>query len=229
MPCEEYKAALMEAAAAGAEADRNLRAHLKTCAACQAALAEEQSLFAEIDMGLRVAANAEVPPSLLPRVRAALEGAAPKPFWSPKWYVLAGAGAMLAVLFVVQALQRPQIEPKPMESASAGAPVQSRVRPAQDPLPTIADSTNERAAAQRQPSGSEPREAIVNRGSPPEILVPSDQEVLLARYADEWNRRRTAPLVVASESNDIGLAPLEMAPIQIAELDVKLLAETQSQ
>ena len=74
MLCEHYKEALIEAAASGAEPHGDLRAHLDGCAGCRAAFEQEQALFASIDDGLRVTANADVPASLLPRVRAQLSG-----------------------------------------------------------------------------------------------------------------------------------------------------------
>ncbi len=70
MLCKHYKVALIEAAASSAQPQGDLRAHLEACASCRAAFEQEQSLFASIDAGLHVAANAEVPASLLPRVRA---------------------------------------------------------------------------------------------------------------------------------------------------------------
>jgi len=50
----------------------------------------------------------------------------------------------------------------------------------------------------------------------------------LVRYAEEWSRRKRAPLV-ADSADETTLAPLEVAPIQIDQLDVKLLAEEKSQ
>ena len=232
MPCEEYKDALVEAAAAGAEPRGELRAHLQTCAACQAALAEEQALFLAIDDGLHVAANAEVPASLFPRVRASLDmELEARPFWSPKWYVLAGAAAMLAALFIAQTLQRPRVEPKPVESANDRKTSRPHVQPQKDQFSSIAAPVNGRPVAQRPSVGGSgaPRESAAHRETTPEILVPGDQEVLLARYAEEWSRRKRGRFVVANESNDNGLKPLEVAPIQIAELDVKPLTEAQSQ
>ena len=189
--------------------------------------------IAEIDAGLRVDANAEVPHSLLPRVRARLEReVAPRSFWSPKWYVLAGAGAMLPAIFIAQAIQRTRIEPKPVQSANGGITVQPPVHSPQDQAPALVAPPNERSVAQRRPpaGGSlAPRESVAHRETMPEILVPGDQEVLLARYAEEWSRRKAVRFMVANGPSEPGLTPLEVAPIQIAELDVKLLAETQSQ
>ena len=72
MPCENYREALTEAAAADAVPSGELRSHLDACASCRVAFTEEQQLFAAIDTGVRASANAEVPASLLPRVRVQL-------------------------------------------------------------------------------------------------------------------------------------------------------------
>ena len=61
-----------------------------------------------------------------------------------------------------------------------------------------------------------------------EVLVPRDQEVLLAEYAKQW-RLHTHPSLVAQDFDATILAPLRVAPIQIDELGVKLLAEEKSQ
>jgi hypothetical protein len=62
----------------------------------------------------------------------------------------------------------------------------------------------------------------------PEVLVPRDQEVLLARYAEQWRGRKRAPLL-AENYGESNLEPLQIAPIQIAQLDVKLMSEEQGQ
>jgi hypothetical protein len=67
-------------------------------------------------------------------------------------------------------------------------------------------------------------EASVRRNNEPEVLVPRDQEILLAAYAEQWNLHKRAPLV-AKDSDAAILARLQIAPIQIDELGVKLLAE----
>jgi hypothetical protein len=67
-------------------------------------------------------------------------------------------------------------------------------------------------------------EASVRRNTEPEVLVPRDQETLLAAYAEQWNLHKRAPLI-AQDSNATILVQLQIAPIQIDELGVKLLAE----
>jgi hypothetical protein len=61
-----------------------------------------------------------------------------------------------------------------------------------------------------------------------DVLVPRDQELLLARYSEQWRLRKTKT-VLAEVSSETTLEPLQLAPIQIDQLDVKLLAEGQSQ
>jgi len=232
MPCESFQDALIEAVASGAEPQGELRVHLQNCAACQAAFEQEQALFAGMDAGLRAVANAEVPPSLLPRVRAALdEMPAPGAAWSAKWFVLAGASAMLVVIFVAQTLWHTPIQKKPLETAAnatqpstaAGLPkienpgALAAANPGSDVARVHAGA--ERVHLQHNVSGGEAQ---------PEVLVPRDQGILLARYAEEWAHRKGAP-VLRADANESTLAPLEVAPIQIAELDVKLLAESNSQ
>jgi hypothetical protein len=62
----------------------------------------------------------------------------------------------------------------------------------------------------------------------PEVLVPPDQEVLLVSYAEQWRQRKRLPLVAAN-FDATTLSPLQIAPIQISQLDVKLMAEEQAE
>ena len=73
MICDHYKQALMELAARGADPDLQLLAHLQTCSSCRSAFESERSLFASIDSYLRTSANADIPSSFIPTVRAQLQ------------------------------------------------------------------------------------------------------------------------------------------------------------
>jgi len=232
MPCEDYKDALIEAAASGAEPQAELHRHLSDCATCQAAFEEEKSLFASIDGGLHVTANAEVPASLLPRVRSCIsEEVVPRRSWFTNWLTVATAGAILAAFFVTRVVwhsshdQNPQPDtahtnsPAPVFPPS-GAPVKTPEPPAR-----VSSQSNEHTFVARSSPNSRPQAA---RNAIPEILVPQDQEALLAAYAEEWSHRKRGSLL-AQNSGETILAPLELKPIQIAELDVKLLADEKSQ
>jgi len=239
MPCEHYKDALIEAAASGivlADAPSSdtqigaLREHLESCPSCRAAFAKEQSLFAAIDSGLHAAANAEVPPSLLPRVRASVNEAAPAHLlWSSSWFALAGAAVAAAAFLSVVTIR--QDNPRP---AATNVPVNRT--PAAQILPS-AQGVSPSTLSKKGNSGPRPPASTArNSGQPaelanhkptPEILVPRDQEVLLASYAQQWDSRKHPPLLAGEVEQKAAL--LEIPPIQITKLDVKPLAEGDSQ
>jgi hypothetical protein len=232
MPCKHYKEALIEAAAGGAEPQGELRVHLVGCVDCRAALEQEQSLFASIEAGLRVTANAEMPPSLLPRVRARLDDeSAPRRVWGTNWLVLASAAVMIGAFFAARAVWRTNDIQKPVESAGKTSVPPQVTHSSQNQIPV--------ASTPREKNSSSPRQVAIAKNSPapetlirgktmPEVLVPRDQEVLLAEYVTQWRLHKHAPLL-AQDSDATILAPLQVAQIQIDELDVKLLADDKSQ
>jgi hypothetical protein len=227
MPFEHYKDALIEAAASGVEPKGELRAHLEACDSCRATFAEEQALFASIDAGIHVKANADVPVSLLPRVRARLdEAGAPRNSWISSGFVLATAAVVVVVFFAARAVQHTNVRHQPVETA--GKTYVPHLAPPAQNQNTIVEPRVERNPNSLRPftsaESSPSAEASVRRNTEPEVLVPRDQETLLAAYAEQWNLHKRAPLL-AQDSDAIILAQLQIAPIQIDELGVKLLAE----
>ena len=232
MPCEPYKEALIEAAAGGVEPQGELRAHLAGCTACRAAFEEEQALFASMDAGLHFVANPEVPPSLIPGVRARLDAEPVRSWgWMGNWLVLASAAAIVAGIVVARAVWRPVVRENPsVTSAEKKSPA----------LVLSAPPENKQSSEQSANNNSVPGQQTVaaanslKRGLPsarrldPEVIVPRDQEVLLAQYVEHWHQGKHVSLV-SQDSDATILAPLEVAQIQIAELDVKLLADEKSQ
>jgi hypothetical protein len=228
MPCQRFKDALIEAAASGAEPHGDLRAHLAGCADCRSAFEKERSLFASIDASLHVAANAQVPASLLPRVRARLDQeSTPRLIWATNWLVLASAVVLFVIFFAARALWRPNAIHQPVESA--GNPVVSPLpmAPPENHGPAVEPPVEKDGVPNHQPviAKSHPvREMLVIAKATPEVLVPHDQELLLAEYAKQWSLHKR-PLLLAQEFDATVLSPLQVAPIQIDELGVKLLAE----
>jgi hypothetical protein len=232
MPCKHYKNALIEAAASGAEPQGELRAHFAGCADCRAAFEQERALFASIDAGLHVVANAEVPTSLLPRVRARLdEESAPRRIWATNWFVLASAAVMVVAFFAARAVWRPTVVHQPVELAGKIV-VPPRVTTAprnhdpgvEPPVDKNGVSKHQLFIAKNHPVGEMPARGKTTL----EVLVPRDQEVLLADYAEQWSLHKH-PLLLAQEFDATILSPLQVAPIQIDELGVKLLAEEKLQ
>jgi hypothetical protein len=232
MPCEHYKDALIEATATGADPQGELRAHLAACDDCRATLEQEQFLFTAIDSGLRTTANAEVPPSLLPRVRAALDEVTTSGRgWTANWLALGAVAALVVVIFGAYSIRRRSSLENPVSTAvntsttKAVPPSPPSQIPNSEPSASGSSVPHLRTAFNKNPA---PQETLANRSPLPEVLIPRDQEVLLAHYAQEWSRRKRAPFL-AESADDAPLAPLQVAPIQIAQLDVKLMAEEKSQ
>ncbi len=229
MLCEHYKEALMEAASSDVPPPGDLRAHLDGCGACRAAFEQEQVLFASIDAGLRVTSNADVPASLLPRVRVRLDAeAAPTRSWLTNWLVLASAAAVIAAFFVARVVWRPDAPQNPQNNSAQKSPPAPAI-----PLARAAAQGPERSARNRSlpsPMSTSSRQRGVQaaHNAFPEVLVPRGQEVLLTEYAEQW-RAHKHPLLLAQGFDATTLTPLQVAPIQIEELDVKLLAEEKSQ
>ena len=232
MPCEHYKNALIEAAANGAPAEGALRVHLDTCAACRATFAQEQALFSSIDAGLHVTATAEVPASLLPRVCSRLdEAAATRGVWMPQWFAMASAALMVVAFFAARAVWRTNIVQKPVETARKTSVPPQLTPPPENHNPAVVRPVEKNPLSQRQFAIAKnplAPETLISGKTMPEVLVPRDQEILLAEYAAQWRLHARAPLL-AQDSDATILSPLQVAPIQIAELDVKLLADQKSQ
>jgi hypothetical protein len=229
---QTFKDALNAAAASGAEPQDELRAHLAGCAECRAAFEQERALFASIDAGLYVAANAEVPASLLPRVRARLdEESAPRSIWATNWLVLASAAVMVVAFFAARALWRPSAVHQPVELAGRPVVPPLVTAPPQNHEPVLVPRVEKNSASRRQlaiAKNPQAHETLAGGKTMPEVLVPRDQEILLAGYSDVWRIHKSAPILDLDSGATI-LAPLQVAPIQIAELDVKLLADERSQ
>jgi hypothetical protein len=175
--------------------------------------------------------NTEVPGSLLPRVRARLdEAATSKPIWTTNWLVLAGASMAIVALFAAQAVWHIGARQTPTETAAktsrAHVVQESQRLNSYAVAPARGDSIPQsRSAIAKNLAPQEPLGIPTTR---PEVLVPRDQEVLLLRYGELWHQRKRAPLV-AGYSEATVLAPLEVTPIQIVQLNLKPLAEEASE
>jgi len=222
MPCEPYQDAVIEAAASGSAPQGELRGHLAACAACRTAFAQEQSLFSSMDEGLRAVANAEVPASLLPRVRARLaDEAAPRRMWAQSLIFGAASVALAFAIFLVvrphharpdnQAKQIPQI---PVSETPA-----TNVRGQNSGPATQIVSSN--VNNPKTPGRSTLLRPVAS--SQPEVLVPPDEREAFFSFvfAVQQHGDVAAALLAPSPKKQDGLVTVE--PLQIADLEVKPL------
>src|SRR5262249_23488967 len=100
--------------------------------------------------------------------------------------------------------------------------------PLQLPPPSRSAPLVQRAPEAAAVSASRPAPRITQRpgassGTTPEVLVPQDQEVLLASYSAQWRKRGNS--LTARVMPEPIIEPLEVAPIRIEALDVKSMEE----
>jgi hypothetical protein len=228
MPCQHYKNALIEAAASGAQPQGDLRAHLAGCADCRAAFAQEQSLFASIDAGLHVAANAEAPASLLPRVRARLDEAVAK---QRRWLqpvILAAASVALTFaifLFARPHPSRPDNQAKQTPQILGSETVVKNARPqVSGPATQIVSSTANKSQTRVHSTLLRPVAS-----SQLEVLVPPDEREAFARFVAVLGERREVALALAKPAPQTKDEPAGLEPLQINGLEIKLLAGTESE
>ncbi len=228
MPCKHYKDALIEAAASGAQPQGDLRSHVAECADCRAAFEQEQTLFASIDVGVHGTANAQVPASLLPRIRARLdEEIAPQRRWIQPLIFAAASVVLLFAVFLFarphstrpdnQAKQTPQIPASELPTTDVHNPnsvpgtqiVSSNVNSSQ----TRGHSTLLRPVASNQP----------------EVLVPPDEREALARFVVVLQARREAVVALVTRAKPAKDETASLELLQINGLEIKPLEEQQSE
>lgn len=224
MPCEEYREAVTDAVAAAAGSapllTDELRAHLEACSACRAFLAEERQLFAAIDSSLRVTANAELPASFLPRVRAGLhEPQARQRAWFPLGAALASAVLLMMVLFV-RRHERHSVEPNSQARAVArvAAPAEAPLfpAPAAASRTKIAPHATRHQRAHLSLASAAPRDEV-------RVLVPPGQKeavdaLLIALRTGAVNGDILVADKTEKPSQGGELLPLSISPIEIQPL-----------
>jgi len=219
MFCKPYRKTLSEAAIRGEALPRAAETHLAGCAACRAAFAGEQALMGLVDKGLWSIANAEEPVSLVPRVRARI---AEVPV-AQAWHLgaLGFAAAALAVAGIAGWLWY--------------AP-RNAFRQEQTNVSSQVSSSAENRAPRALPPRSAPRKAeaagidrtvrhVMPVYNEPVVLVSPEERVGLQRYLASLSaRRQNGSLLAAAATSEVnGIAPLEIAALDLKELTTEPL------
>jgi hypothetical protein len=224
MPCQDYREALTEAAATGSAPSRELRSHFDVCESCRAAFSEELQLFAAIDTGLRTAANAELPPSYLPRVRASLENDSASP---GRWMPLLIFAASAAIVLIVFIAARPGHR-RSNELARQALPAPSRQEPETSAQSEASGAPRVAASSRSYHAEARRNSAPANFASPaqPEVLVPPEEREAFARFIGSQSERNEVLVAVVAPAPDNAATLLSVKPLEILELEVKPLEAT---
>jgi hypothetical protein len=222
MSCERYREALIDAAAAGLAPSRELRSHLDVCASCRAAFPEEEQLFAAIDTGLRATANAEVPASLFPRVRAKLnERVAPRRSYIPALAALAAAGAIVAAMIFLRSTTRGPAQEEPQISVAVRSVAPSEARA----LPPAVLRAEASAPVLREKARRPTRISPAARVEDVHVLIPAGQKRAIDVLLVSLQQGVIKPDVLVAEKPEKPLQELKVSPIEISPIEMKPLDE----
>ena len=218
MFCEPYKNALSRAVLGGEGLSREGAAHLGGCAACRAALADEQALAALVDGGVRRIANAETPASLVPRVRAQIAQAPAAPARGFRAFGLAAAAlAMAGAVIWLSELPRNSVEET--NPATRALTADRNNAPSQFPAGTVPHREKAAAAAKRLM----PR--VLPAHQEPLVLVSPEERAGLERYLGSLSRTRQSarPEAAALVSDAKGIEPLEITAMDLKAMTTEPL------
>lgn len=233
MSCAKYREEMAGVAAGQRQMARSLESHLGSCAPCAEVFLRERELFAAVDSGLRLAANAEAPSNVYANVPAlvARTGDGGTGVGRRRTAVLAIAAVALIAVFLGQHSRdaQPADGAKGRTSSSIAASSTAvrqalAVPPATGVGRAAGPSGRRGSVSARRPAGDQQR-MIHGNTREPETLVPTDQEALLVRYAAALNRRNSPSATVANVATPAADEAMKVDLILIAELDVKPLAE----
>lgn len=226
MPCENYREALREAVVVGAEPSSQLRLHLDVCPSCRAALDEESQLLAAIDSGLCMAANAEVPASLLPRVKAKLnERAFPCFSWIPAFAVIAASVAIVITLVYVRGAGRGDAE----HISPATATVQVVAPRETSSVPLSANTLEKRAPSSKLKLPLAIEAATPVPAEPLAALVQAGQKQAIDALLLSLRQGQVKGEVLLAEKPDEPLRELEVSPLAIAPIELEFLPDVSGQ
>lgn len=225
MFCDTYEHSLKDAAVSG-ELSATLRSHIDACPACRAAFAEEQSLYAAINSGLHIVANAEVPATLIPRVHVALNNE-PISQRTPRFWLLAAVPVFAAglLLFVYLRPHPPSSSTvTPQNVSNGGATPGAAISSAVNPLPPRDVSTLQDHLVKAVRIHSSDSKSL-------EVIVEPQEAAALLRYEVNLRRRfepKPQALLATAIELPNGIQPLEIAEMEVGDLKIPALAKAET-
>lgn len=211
MLCDQYKKALIEAAASGAALPNRVREHVDACAHCASVLAGEQTLFAAVDAGLQRTANTKVRSSFLKNVKTNLATeTVPTRGSYPGWALVCATGALaLATVFLIRGAH---------EKAPTGAiTVPSKAHAGGDNPGLSFASERKSFYSARAFNAPKQQDVSANTSREPQVLIqPGEEESLKRFYAAMRNPAGDARAIVTDE-HEIAPKSLVIEQIEVKE------------
>lgn len=229
MNCQQCQQQISESLATDASVlPPKTAAHANSCALCQKFHAAQLTLSQSIDAGLRSIVNQPVPPSLLPSVRARLdEIPAAQPGLIPHWRTVVVAAVAILALAVSYVLRRPIPQPDSQQHASVVVPSTKHPQ-AVTPEMHLEGPEAARASAPAHVSASllAKRASTSSSSSAPEVIVLPEERAAFAQFVAEVPKEREVALALTQPAAPMPDAAVQIALLQIAEVEVKPLEGT---
>jgi len=226
MSCQQIQREILDRLAAGeVSLPGRLTAHQEACAECASYYRAQAQVFQSIDDGLSAVANAPMPPSLLPGVRARLdEPQAPRVFPFHRWTLAAFAAIALAAVAFTFLWHRPtRLSNTVPEVAHVTAP--RTVEPKLD-APVIGE-TAKQVEAMRHPRErfSESKLPVVEpqEEPAPEVIVLAEEREAFARFIAQVPRNPETALALTRPLPKVDGSAVEIALLMIKPVEVKPL------
>jgi hypothetical protein len=229
MNCQRCQQQISESLATGASVlPPEVAAHESSCLSCREFYAAQQTLFQSIDAGLHSFANQPVPPSLLPSVRARLDDMpAAQPSLIPHWRTVVVAAVAILALAVSYALRRPIPQPDFQQHASVAVQsTEDRQAAAPETHPEGPEVARASAPAHVSASLLAKRASTSTSSSASEVIVLPEERAAFAQFVAEVPTEREVALALTQPAAPMPDAAVQIALLQIAEVEVKPLEGT---
>jgi hypothetical protein len=220
MNCTQYQQKIIDSLATGEHLlAAEVVAHQNSCVACSEFYESQRSLFQRIDAGLRSLVNQPVPPSLLSTARVRLEQKpGERSVWTLRWSLGAVVATAILVVGLGYALRRPGTAPdSPSISSVASRSVDSPQAPTQR-AQTLTKVLPTARIKHPLPSASSL--------TAPKVIVSAEERQAFAKFVAEVPEEKEVALALAQPAPPAADAPVEIALLQIAEVEVKPLDGT---
>jgi hypothetical protein len=224
MNCQQCREKMLESLAAGeAQLARELSAHQQCCPICRQYYEMQSCLFRSMDAGLLAAANEEIPPSLMPAVRARLEEQpVPGHAWPPSWSFIPVAAVALLAVGISYVRDRPKSQSRFSENVSvASRSLANAERPV---LPSEKSVTA--APRRKHKLASSTTLSSAASEAAPEVIVLAEERQAFARFVAKLPEERGVALALTRPAPVVQDDSVEIALMQIDSLEVKPLELT---
>ena len=210
MFCESYRQALNEAAMSDERVPAEVQAHLASCLPCRESLSQQKSVFARIDAEVQTRVNAQLPVSLLPRVRREIAASPAARTWRLPVLAYAASGLAIGAILVSFAVRTrvPSATQEPSHRA-VSSPAFTE--------PSASKEESRQVLVASSKKNRRPQQVVLN--AEPEVLVSAEERIGLQRYAASL---RSMP---ADRAANVKPEPRpEIEHLEIASIDLKGLS-----